>query len=48
MESRVDGEKGWMDALTVEQERKEQMDVLFAHFAASVHIQSPAQTTKLH
>ncbi len=27
---------------------KEQMDVPFARFAASVHVQSPAQTTKLH
>lgn len=27
---------------------EEQMDVPFARFAASVHVQSPAQTTKLH
>lgn len=27
---------------------KEQMDVPFTSFAASVHVQSPAQTTKLH
>ncbi len=27
---------------------KEQMDVPFARFAASVHVQPPAQTTKLH
>lgn len=26
----------------------EQMDVPLAHFAASVHILPPAQTTKLH
>lgn len=27
---------------------KEQMDVPYAHFAASVHLQSPAQSTKPH
>lgn len=37
--------KGWMDGIAVVQRGEEQMDGPFARFAASLHVQPPAQTT---
>lgn len=42
MDERIDG------AAHCSARGAEQMDVLSPRFAASVHVQSPAQTTKLH
>lgn len=45
MDERIDGAA---HAPSAAARGAEQMDVLSPRFAASVHVQSPAQTTKLH